>query len=382
MHEKKAEKVKAEAAVGKNLFYIFGFVPESETGRLQKLLNDNFKENLIVILEDIEKRTAGQSPPTKIKNSRIFRPFEFLVMMYGIPNYNEKDPTVFFAFTYMLLFGAMFGDVGQGLVIVAAGLLVSRKRPDSGFGGILARLGASSVVFGFLYGSIFGMEEIIPELLIRPMANINYVLYGAVIIGVLLLTASYLYGLSNLFKAREYEEFFFGRDGLAGFALFWLIILAAARWSTKTDIFSNTVLLGILGALIALMIVKHPLMNLISGRGKLYDGSVADYYIEAGFGVIEMLLSVMSNTISFIRVGAFALNHVGLYIAFSTMAKMMSSEFGGVVVLILGNIVIIGLEGLVVFIQGLRLEYYELFSKYYSGYGILYKPVSLTEKEA
>jgi V/A-type H+-transporting ATPase subunit I len=124
------------------------------------------------------------------------------------------------------------------------------------------------------------------------------------------------------------------------------------------------------------MVFKQPLAGLLTGH-KLYEESPGDYYIEAGFGVVETILSVASNIISFIRVGAFALNHVGLYIAFATMAEMLDSKFGGIVILVIGNVFIIGLEGLIVFIQSLRLEYYELFSKYYSGYGVEYKPIDV-----
>ncbi|HAZ37178.1 MAG TPA: V-type ATP synthase subunit I, partial [Clostridiaceae bacterium] len=109
----------------------------------------------------------------------------------------------------------------------------------------------------------------------------------------------------------------------------------------------------------------------------LYNESKSDYYVEGGFGIIETLLSLFSNTISFIRVGAFAINHVGLFIAFDTLAKMINNGAGSAIVIVLGNLVIIGLEGLIVFIQGLRLEYYELFSKYFNGTGYEYKPIAL-----
>jgi V/A-type H+-transporting ATPase subunit I len=133
----------------------------------------------------------------------------------------------------------------------------------------------------------------------------------------------------------------------------------------------------ILIVLLLVMVFKEPLAHKLEGKKKLHEGSAADYYLEAGFGVVETVLSVISNIISFIRVGAFAINHVGLYIAFATMANMVHNFTVGTIILIIGNIVIIGLEGLIVFIQGLRLEFYELFSKYFSGYGIPYMPAQL-----
>jgi V/A-type H+-transporting ATPase subunit I len=132
-----------------------------------------------------------------------------------------------------------------------------------------------------------------------------------------------------------------------------------------------------MAGLLLLMVFKQPLASRLAHADKLYRESPADYYIEEGFGVIETLLSMMSNTISFIRVGAFALNHVGLYIAFATMGDMMGAAWEDIAVLVIGNVIIIGLEGLIVFIQALRLEYYELFTKYFRGDGVEYLPAKL-----
>ena len=101
------------------------------------------------------------------------------------------------------------------------------------------------------------------------------------------------------------------------------------------------------------------------------------YYIGAVFGLLETILSVVSNIISFIRVGAFAINHVGLFIAFKTIGQMIGTTSANIIALIVGNIIIIGLEGLIVFIQSLRLEYYEMFSKYYTGDGYEFVPTTI-----
>lgn len=379
--EKKAEKVKQDIAIGHNMFFMFGFVPESEIEDTRMEFQRSFGDSVIVAADDVDARRLGHAPPTKIKNNFLFKPFETLISMYGTPSYGEKDPTPFFAISYMLLFGAMFGDLGQGLVVLLGGLFVSYKLGNKGFGGILARLGASSMVFGALYGSIFGSEEIIGALLIRPMANINTVLIAAIALGIVLTTVSYIYSLMNQYKARNVEEGLFGKEGLAGFLFFMTLVLGILGEVTGKSSFGIVLPLGVMAVLLLIMVFKQPLAGLITGH-KLYEGSPGDYYIEAGFGVIETVLSVASNIISFIRVGAFALNHVGLYIAFATMAEMMNSRAGGIAVLVIGNIIIIGLEGLIVFIQSLRLEYYELFSKYYSGYGVEYKPVGLFSEDS
>lgn len=379
--EKKVEGIKSEIALGKNMFFMFGFVPSREIDKFQSLFTNTFQEKVILVTIDVENRKYGHSPPTKLKNNIVFKPFESLVEMYGTPAYNEKDPTPFFALSYMILFGAMFGDLGQGFIIFAAGLILKYIMKNNSFGGILSRLGISSMIFGLLYGSVFGNEEVIHHLLIKPMDNINTMLISAIALGIVLISISYIYSLINLYRRKDLEEGIFGREGVVGYLFFWVLILLILDIVLKIFGIATWIYIVALVVLLLLMVFKQPLAHIILGNKNLYEDSPADYYIEAGFGVIETILSVLSNIISFIRVGAFALNHVGLYIAFATMANMMSSKAAGVAVLIIGNIIIIGLEGLIVFIQSLRLEYYELFSKFYSGYGIPYKPAQINSPE-
>ena len=127
---------------------------------------------------------------------------------------------------------------------------------------------------------------------------------------------------------------------------------------------------------IIMIIFKQPLSRKLLEEDELYDSKKSDYYVESSFSIIEALLSVFSNLVSFTRVGAFAINHVGLYMAFEVMAKLAGGGIVGIIILILGNILIIGLEGMIVSIQGLRLEFYEMFSKYYKGEGHEFVPIS------
>ncbi|SHE77945.1 V/A-type H+-transporting ATPase subunit I [Caldanaerobius fijiensis DSM 17918] len=374
--EKNIEALKEDIAFGKKLFFMFGFVPVSKVNGLNKLLNDLFGPSIITVVEDVKGTNPVIVPPTRLINLKIFKPFEYLVKMYGVPSYNEVDPTAFFAITYLLLFGAMFGDIGQGFVILLAGLLLTAKLKGSDFGGILIELGASSMFFGILYGSVFGLEHVLDAVLVRPMLNINTMLMAAVVIGIILMSVSFIISLINNKRKGDLEEGVFGRNGIAGLIFYWVLLLTILCVINGVQKYVGYLIVVML-LLLALMVFKQPIANGLRRRGILYEGPVADYYIEEGFGVIETLLSMVSNTISFIRVGAFALNHVGLFLAFATMANMISSKIAGLGLLVLGNVVIIALEGLIVFIQALRLEYYELFSKYYSGDGIEYNPVHL-----
>ena len=374
--EKKIEELKSDMANGDKLFFMFGFVPVSNVAKLKSELEAQFGGDVIVLEDDVDKGGSNLHPPTKLSNMKLFKPFETLVKMYGTPAYYEKDPTIFFGLTYMLLFGAMFGDVGQGFILLFAGLILELVLKKGSLGGVLSRIGLSSTVFGFIYGSVFGSEKIIPPLIIRPMANINYILITGVVFGIALILGAYIYNIINSGIEKNVERGLFSRNGAAGL-IFYLILLYTIFRVVVTHSSISPAFIYIMIGLLLLMVFKQPLANKLIHADKLYQKSPANYYIEEGFGVIETLLSIISNTLSFIRVGAFALNHVGLYIAFATMARMMTNSWGSLAILVLGNIIIIALEGLIVFIQVLRLEYYELFTKYFRGDGIEYVPAKM-----
>jgi len=374
--EKKIEEYKSDLAVGDTLFFMFGFVPTGDAISLKNELEKQFGENIIILVDDLNETDCGITPPTKLRNIKFFKPFESLVKMYGTPAYHEKDPTVFFGITYMILFGAMFGDVGHGSILLFAGLILEMVLNKPDFGGLLSRIGFSSIIFGFIYGSVFGSEEIIHPLIMSPMKNINYILVVGVIFGIFLILSSYIYSIINLGHRKNIEEGIFGRSGLTGLALYLMLLYTIFSIVVRHSNLSFIMVCIMLGLLV-IMVFKQPLTSKLTHADKLYKGSPADYYTEEGFGVLETLLSMLSNTVSFLRVGAFALNHAGLYIAFDTMAKMMAAPWESITILVIGNIIIIGLEGLIVFIQALRLEYYELFTKYFEGDGIEYVPARI-----
>ncbi len=369
-------KIKNETARTNMFFYLSGWVMNSDKDKVLTQLK-KYENNMLIMFKDTSDVYNYITPPTKMKNNKLLRPFETLVKMYGIPSYDELDPTVFLSITYMLLFGAMFGDVGQGLVLFLAGIFLIRKPDKRIFGELLSRLGLSSTLFGFLYGSVFGFEHVIPALLVHPIENINEMLLDSVILGVFILIISFAYGIVNSLKQGNIKEGIFGRNGLVGLAFYLILLMLVTNIATGIKILPNTLSYILLVVLMGLIVVREPLANAIKGHKPLYEETKTEYYIESGFDVLETLLNMLSSTVSFIRVGAFALNHVGLFIAFQTMAKMINNFAGSIIIFIVGNMIVIGLEGLIVFIQGLRLEYYEMFSKYYKGEGVEFDPVKL-----
>jgi V/A-type H+-transporting ATPase subunit I len=137
------------------------------------------------------------------------------------------------------------------------------------------------------------------------------------------------------------------------------------------------VLLSTLVLSLIVMLIKEPLANLVLDNRPLIRGDISSYLTESIFEGVETVLGTLSNAISFIRVGAFAINHAGLFLAFLVMSELTTNTVLKIIILILGNLLILSLEGLIVFIQGLRLQYYEMFSKYFQGGGVPFNPVKI-----
>jgi len=379
--EQKSGEIKKSAACTNEFFYLSGWIPKSFMESFNKLLM-SFDDRILIITKDTNERTnKAIIPPTMLINNELVKPFESMVLMYGVPSYGEIDPTMFLAITYTIMFGAMFGDVGQGLVLVLVGFLLKNKWDRINLGGVFEILGLSSIVFGFLYGSVFGSEYVINALLVRPMQHINDVLIAAIIFGCGFLILGFILGIINSIRKKDIERALFGKEGVAGFMFYLGILILIVSIVYKNPLLPKAIWMIYFIFFLLLILLKKPLANILVGKDVLFEEGAKDYFIESSFEVIETLLSMFSNTLSFIRVGAFALNHVGLFVAFSAMASMTKSGFASVMILILGNIIIICLEGMIVFIQGLRLEYYELFSKYYEGGGVSFEPVRVKLRE-
>lgn len=372
--ELKAQKVKKSMARSNEFFYLGGWIPEGGINGVSEALG-NYDEKLIMV--ERSSNEVNSIPPTRLKNNLIVRPFEAMVNMYGVPSYLECDPTTFLGISYMLLFGAMFGDLGQGVVLILAGIFLKYKKYRTNLGPILVRLGVSSSIFGFVYGSCFGFENVIPALVIRPMESISEILIYAIIFGCLLSSVGFIYGIVNNIKKRNLEDGIFGKGGAAGFILYLSALTFVAFKFLKVSIVPSSIWIILFLIPLIFILFKQPLCNLLQHKRPLYTEEKAEYYMEGTFGILEFLLGMFSNTVSFVRVGAFALNHVGLFLAFETLAKMTHNRVGGALMYILGNLVILGIEGLIVFIQAMRLEYYELFSKYYEGEGVAFEPIKL-----
>lgn len=364
-------EIRSQAVVHGEYFFLCGWVPVKEDAAVRAAA-----ESVGVELT-LEKPTAASKPPTKMKNSCIIRPYEEFVEMYGIPGYHDIDPTLFLSIVYTLLFGIMFADLGQGLCVAALGLFLWLKS-RSRMGGILLRCGLSSAVFGTVFGSVFGNETALDgfyenvlhiEKPIEIMQDITLILVTAIGIGVFLLIVAMGLNIAACLKRRQVGEALFSENGLTGIVVYVCLVLQILKFM------GGALFAGIPSAWITWPLVvgflilyfKEILIGLVERKPDWKPESWGDYLLANLFELIEYVLSYFSNTVSFLRVGAFVLVHAGMMLVVYSMAP--AAGVGRILVLVLGNLLIMGIEGVLTYIQVLRLGFYEMFSRFYQGDG-------------
>jgi len=364
-------------------YFIVGWVASSSLEYITRKLAEISKEVLIETFP-AKRNSKDQNVPVLLKHPSFLSSFQMLVTTYAEPRYNELDPTWLVAITFPLLYGTMFGDVGQGLVLAFLGwLLISKKvkalRGLASLGGLLLASGVMATIFGFLYGSVFGFETILNPIWMRPIDNILNILMITIGAGLILLSLGFILGIINAYMARDWGRLFFDHYGIAGLVLFWSLLgLAAGAFLVKLPI--PQIIFIVLVAVSGVVVMFSDIFKrLIEGRRPLLEGSIPMYLFQAFFEMFETLIGFVSNTLSYVRVGAFAVAHGGLSMAFFILAALVSpgQGIGYWIVLVCGNIFIIGLEGLIVGIQTMRLTYYEFFTKFFTGGGTRYEPLTL-----
>ena len=343
-----------------------GWVPARSVASLEQRLRQSLAHPFALDSRDPLPEERPLVPTVPVRN-RFLQPFGFLVKQYGIPQYGEVDPTPLFAVTFLLMFGTMFGDVGQGAVIAGLAWYFRAKLGRLYLFGVLA--GASSIVFGFLFGSIFGDEHILPALWMSPLHDPILMLKLALGWGVIFLTIACLLAIYNRAVIGNWSGAVFGHHGLVNLVFYLALVWGGVRLATVGD-FGTWPAILVVGALGVLAVhgwrhVKAP---------------VGEKVLVVSIETLETIIGYISNTLSFLRVAAFSLNHVALAIAVFTLAGMMDT-FGHIVTIILGNIFMIVLEGGIVLIQVLRLEFYEGFARYFSGDGHEFTPLRLRRAE-
>ncbi|MDR2211557.1 MAG: V-type ATP synthase subunit I [Spirochaetaceae bacterium] len=411
------EELKGQLRGTENVFVIKGWVPAEDVTALVEEL-DRRTEGRIAIRaynpEEVEDINEGRKKvPVSLKHGTFVRGFESIVFSYGAPLYGTLDPTLFVAFFFTLLFGIMFGDAGQGLVLFLAGFAAGRTNTIfesyGKFAVPLKAVGISSMIMGLLNGVFFTNEEILvkptqavlgffmdlagmagepPERILHlmpekgNMAKLFYFFGFTVAVGVFLNSVGIIVNIVNQWSLKKYKNAFFAKTGLAGLFLFWYAIFIAVRLILGRSLFWY----DSLGILIpgTLLFFGPAIWRLISGERPVLEHGFMVFIIEGFVEILETTSTYISNTVSFLRVGAFALSHAVLsLVVFILSEKVMEFPLGSafsLFIVILGNAVIILLEGLIVTIQIIRLQYYEFFSKFFTETGVAFAPFRFTKK--
>ena len=387
------------------VYRITGWIPASETENYMKGL-DELTEGRIAIrayepFEVPSVMSGKEQVPVKLKHGKFVKSFERMIFSYGSPVYGAIDPTPFVAVFFTILFGIMFGDFGQGLFFVLFGILMLCNVIKVGgwnkFAPIFMAIGISSSIMGLLTGEFFGTETVLepfaewvtglfgtpraPILKLMPSADPKsiYVMFGvfgvAVAIGFVINTCGLVLNIINNLGRKRYAEALLGKNGLAGAVFFWYVIALVLRIVlAKHAVAAYDVIIILVSLFFAAF--AEPFERALNHEKPLFENGFGTYVISGAVELIEVVSGYLSNTVSFVRVGAFALSHAVLNFTILTLTEMVGGprSIGGIIVLIAGNALIIVLEGMIVAIQVIRLQYYESFSKFFHETGKEFKP--------
>lgn len=360
-------------------FILCGWMEQKDAEKFEKEVEEHSR--IFCIEEDGEDYQSSKAP-TKLKNPKFFRPFEMFIKMYGLPDYDEFDPTIFVALTYSFIFGIMFGDVGQGaLLLIGGALLYKFKKMD--LAGIISRCGIFSIVFGFMFGSVFGFEDVFEPLWLRPvsaMSNVpfigklNTVFVVAIGFGMGLMLLTMIFHIINGLRQKDLESALFDTNGVAGLVFYGALVAVVALFVTGKKLPGGIVLAVMFIVPLLVMAMKEPIMAIITKKSEKMPKEKGMFFVQAFFELFEVLLSYFSNTLSFVRIGAFAVSHAAMMEVVLMLAGATEGGSPNWLVIVLGNLFVCGMEGLIVGIQVLRLQYYEFFSRFYKGGGREFKP--------
>ncbi|MDH3586895.1 MAG: hypothetical protein OEQ30_07390 [Gammaproteobacteria bacterium] len=337
-----------EISATENFAWISGWTSVEDEDELQEMLAEAGVKGLL----QLTQAPAGYEAPLLLKNPRWMRPFEIFTEMLGIPAAGEADPTRVVAIATPLMFGYMFGDVGHGAVLLIAGFMLRQRYPVLR---LLIYGGAMSIVFGFAFGSVFALESIIEPFWVHPIEEPVLMLLVPMAGGaVLLLIGMCLDALQSYWQRKGR---YWWQTG-AGLMLCYVTLLGSIREP-------RLLWLSLIGAI--WFVAGHALVS--PGRRLRAAGTAAAEFVESA-------LQLIVNTVSFVRIGAFALAHAGLSMAVVGLSDAADSIVLTVIVLVLGNVLIIALEGLVVSIQTARLVLFEFFIRFLHAEGRPFRPLT------
>ncbi|MDR3337638.1 MAG: V-type ATP synthase subunit I [Treponema sp.] len=414
------ERLKGRLRATQSACQLSGWAPADQVGEIAKVLGEMTEGRAAIrtfLPEEIpDVREGREKVPVSLEHGAFVRGFEKVVFSYGAPLYGTIDPTPFVAVSFAVLFGIMFGDLGQGFVLFLLGLLTGKKGPKflknfRNYSIPLIAVGITSMVMGLLTGEVFAVEGLLavptravtglfmrvfnipgepPHVILHLMpekgnlAKLFYFFGFTISVGIALNSIGLLVNISNLITLRKYEKAFFSKTGLAGLLLFWYAVSIAVR-----------IILGgkfayydVLGLLVPVFCIFFGPMfwRIVARERPIMPEGLMVFIMEGFVEVLETASTYVSNTVSFLRVGAFALSHAVLSFIIFTLSEMVADLPVGpvlaLIIMIAGNALIIVLEGMIVAIQVVRLQYYEFFSKFFTETGVEFKPFRFRKGES
>ena len=395
------QKIQANFKSSSRTVIFTGWLPSSKKARLTKMIKQACEDRCYLEWNEAGSRSAiGGEIPVSFNNPRALAPFQMLVSNFGVPKYGTIDPTPFVMPLYLAMFGLMFADVGQGLILALLGALGMRllknKQGKEGYYHLCSLVvwcGCSSIFFGVLFGSYFGFE-LLPPLWFNfhgivaghssesgMIGDVYDILTITIYFGISVIFLGLFFNWVNMIREKKWVELVFDKGGILGGWIYAGGIYSGSYLVSHgyKGFPSGWVLFLLLGVPALLLFVKAPyhyFKHYSTNRSGLAF-AIMNFFMEWIVELLEIFSGYLSNTLSFMRVAGLGIAHVCLMISFSTLAGM-SSGIGAIVILILGNMLVISLEGLTAGIQALRLNYYEFFTKFFHGTGKLYTPISLS----
>ncbi|MGP1438593.1 MAG: V-type ATP synthase subunit I [Treponema sp.] len=366
---------------------------------LNKLTDGRIALQTYEVDEIPDVKNGIEKVPVNYKHNRLVKSFERMVFSYGIPLYGTIDPTPIVAVLFTLLFGIMFGDLGQGMAIFFVGVFlyfskVKLLKDWKKFSFVFMGMGCSSMIMGLLTGEFFTdhtllipFSRAVTGFFGKPQDHILHLMpeHGAILklmyffgftmfIGFIINSLGIIINIINNIKLRRIEKVLLGKSGLVGLVFFWYVAFMISRiaiMKSGTTIFDSI----FIAIIILLVFLGEPLERIIKKETPIFENGIFAGIIQGFVEILELLSTFISNSVSFLRVGAFALSHAVLSFIVFKLTDLVGGYLSmGLLVSIVGNAIIILLESLIVSIQVIRLQYYEFFSKFFTETGVEFKP--------
>ncbi len=198
----------------------------------------------------------------------------------------------------------------------------------------------------------------------------------AIAFGAFLIVCAMILNIVTLLRKKRYAEVIASHNGFSGLTLYGFILVGVAlQFGLQIPVFNAVTISIFVGIPMILIFFKEPLERKFEGH-KMFPNGFGGFFVEGFFELFEIMLSYVTNSLSFLRVGGFLLVHAGMMLVVTSLMTMVGGS-GSILVAIGGNIFVMALEGMIVGIQVLRLEFYEMFSRYYEGNGVAFNALNL-----